>query len=82
MEGTTWGDPPILDNPTDTVTIGDREYLRFFAGDRLRLIGWKEDGNSYWISNSLLNTLSENEMMAIVESIEPAPASDAEEPAV
>src|SRR4029077_16404553 len=44
MEGTTWGDPPILDNPTDSVTVGDREYLRFFAGDRLRLVGWKEDG--------------------------------------
>jgi len=77
MEGTTWGDPPILDNPTDTVVEGDREYLRFFAGDRLRLVGWKQDGNSYWISNSLLNTLSENEMMAIAESVELAPAGPA-----
>jgi LCP family protein required for cell wall assembly len=73
MEGTTWGDPPILDNPSDTLTIGDREYLLFYAGDRLRLVGWKQDGNSYWISNSLLNTLSENEMMAIAESVAPAP---------
>jgi len=77
MEGTTWGDPPILDNPTDTVVDGDREYLRFFAGDRLRLVGWKQDGNSYWISNSLLNTLSENEMMAIAESVELAPPGPA-----
>lgn len=74
VEGTSWGDPPILDNPTTTETIDGREYLLFYAGDRLRLVGFKEDGNAYWVSNSLLNTLSENEMMTIATSLEPAPA--------
>jgi polyisoprenyl-teichoic acid--peptidoglycan teichoic acid transferase len=70
MMGTTWEDPPILESPSMTKTIDGREYLLFYAGDRLRLVGWKEDGNSYWISNSLLETLSENEMLEIAKSVE------------
>ncbi len=73
VEGTSWGDPPILANPSTTATIDGREYLLFYAGDRLRLVGFKEDGNAYWVSNSLLNSLSENEMMTIATSLEPAP---------
>ena len=74
MMGTTWEDPPILDSPSATETIDGREYLLFYAGDRLRLVGWKEDGNSYWVSNSLLDSLSENEMMGIATSVELAPS--------
>ncbi len=73
VEGTSWGDPPILDNPTTTETIDGRQYLLFFAGDRLRLVGFKENGNAYWVSNSLLNSLSENEMMTIATSMKPPP---------
>ncbi len=67
MMGTTWGDPPILDNPSETRVIEGREYLLFYAGDRLRLVGWKQDGNAYWVSNSLLDSLSENEMLGIAD---------------
>lgn len=74
MAGTTWENPPILANPTDTRAIGGREYLLFYAGDRLRLVGWKAAGNAYWVSNSLLASLSERQMLAIAESVERAPA--------
>jgi polyisoprenyl-teichoic acid--peptidoglycan teichoic acid transferase len=73
MMGTTWGDPPILDNPSETREIDGREYLLFYAGDRLRMVGWKEDGNSYWVSNSLLESLSENEMLGIATSVAKPP---------
>ena len=36
--GTTWEDPPILDNPTETREIGGREYDLFYDGDRLRMV--------------------------------------------
>jgi LCP family protein required for cell wall assembly len=76
MMGTTWEDPPILDSPSEVRTVDGREYLLFYAGDRLRLVGWKEDGNAYWISNSLLESLSENEMMAVATSVELAGSGD------
>jgi LCP family protein required for cell wall assembly len=68
VQGTTWKDPPILDNPTEKRTIGGREYLLFFAGDRLRLVAWRTPKAAYWVSNTLLQTLTKRQMMAIARS--------------
>ena len=39
-------------------TIDGREYMLFYDGDRLRLVGWhRRDKASYWVSNTLLQTL-------------------------
>jgi LCP family protein required for cell wall assembly len=69
--GTRWDDPPILDNPSETRQIGGREYLLFYEGDRLQLAGFKTPRGSYWVSNTLLGTLSEAEMLAIAQSMTP-----------
>jgi len=68
LQGTTWKNPPILDKPTDTRTVGGREYQLYFAGDRLRLVAWSTPKASYWISNTLLQTLTTKQMMAIARS--------------
>jgi polyisoprenyl-teichoic acid--peptidoglycan teichoic acid transferase len=68
MQGTTWMDPPILDDPTETRRLGGREYELHFAGDRLRLVAWHTPKAAYWISNTLLQTLSEKQMLAIARS--------------
>ena len=52
FEGTRWKDPPILDNPTDEKTIGDRDYKLYYDGDRLRMVAWQTDQGSFWLSNS------------------------------
>ena len=69
ISGTNWDDPPILENPSETREIDGREYLLFYDGDRLRLVGFKRDGSSYWVINSLLQTLSEEEMISIATSM-------------
>ena len=68
LQGTTWKDPPILDDPTETRRSGGREYELHFAGDRLRLVAWRTPKAAYWISNTLLQTLNERQMMAIARS--------------
>ncbi len=68
LQGTTWKDPPILDDPTEKRTVGGREYELHFAGDRLRLVAWRTPRPSYWISNTLLQTLTKRQMMAIARS--------------
>jgi LCP family protein required for cell wall assembly len=68
LQGTTWKDPPILDDPTDTRRVGGREYELHFAGDRLRLVAWRTPKAAYWISNTLLQTLNVRQMMAIARS--------------
>jgi hypothetical protein len=65
VEGTSWLDPPILDSPSEERTIGGRKYMLYFNGDRLRLVAWKTKRASYWVSNTLLQTLSAREMLGV-----------------
>jgi LCP family protein required for cell wall assembly len=68
LQGLTWKDPPILEDPTEVRRIGRREYELHYDGDRLRLIAWRTPKAVYWISNTLLLTLTEKQMIAIARS--------------
>jgi polyisoprenyl-teichoic acid--peptidoglycan teichoic acid transferase len=63
-----WVDPPILDNPSETRTIHGREYQIFIDGDRVKLIAWHRGDNTYWVSNDLLNTLTNDQMVGLARS--------------
>ncbi len=69
LMGTSWRDPPILQHASEKRTIRGREYLLFYNGDRLRLVGWKTDHASYWISNTLLQNVSAKEMLGVARSL-------------
>ena len=69
LQGTSWREPPILQHPSETRKIKGREYMLFYNGDRLRLVGWKTDRGSYWISNTLLQTLSAKEMLGVARTL-------------
>ena len=68
IQGTRWMDPPILDSPSEERTIKGRKLELHFEGDRLRLVAWRTPKAVYWVSNTLLQTLSEQQMMAIARS--------------
>ncbi len=63
-----WSDPPILSGPSITQTIRDREYEIFLDGDRIRLIAWHRGDNTYWIANSLLRVLTNDQMIGLARS--------------
>jgi LCP family protein required for cell wall assembly len=63
-----WSDPPILDNPSLTKTINGREYDIYVDGDRVPIVAWHRGDNSYWVSNDLLNTLTNDQMIGIARS--------------
>jgi LCP family protein required for cell wall assembly len=63
-----WEDPPILSNPTETRTIHGREYEIFVDGDRVKMMAWHRGENTYWISNDLLQTLTNDQMVGIARS--------------
>ncbi|HWM64751.1 MAG TPA: LCP family protein [Solirubrobacterales bacterium] len=63
-----WSDPPILSGPSITQTIRDREYEIFLDGDRIRLIAWHRGDNTYWIANSLLRVLTNDQMVGMARS--------------
>ncbi|HEU4393408.1 MAG TPA: LCP family protein [Solirubrobacterales bacterium] len=63
-----WGDPPILGNPSETKTINGREYEIFADSGRIKLIAWHRGDNSYWVSNDLLQSLSNDQMVGMARS--------------
>jgi polyisoprenyl-teichoic acid--peptidoglycan teichoic acid transferase len=65
LQGTTWTKPPILQSPHETHTIHGRKFSYYWDGTRLRLVAWHAKGAVYWISNTLLLTLSNKQMTAI-----------------
>jgi LCP family protein required for cell wall assembly len=64
-----WEDPPILDGASVTQTIKGREYSLYFAGAKLHMVAFQENGASYWVVNTLLNRLSNETMLAIARGL-------------
>jgi LCP family protein required for cell wall assembly len=69
VEGTNWKAPPILDNPSESRTMRGRSYELFYDGTRLRLVAWRTSGAVYWVSNTLLQTLTNKQMLGIAQSL-------------
>jgi polyisoprenyl-teichoic acid--peptidoglycan teichoic acid transferase len=63
-----WEDPPILDDPTETTTVNGREYSIYTDSGKIKLVAWHRGENTYWISNSLQQSLTNEQMMGIAES--------------
>lgn len=63
-----WPDPPILDDPAEVKEINGREFKFFTDGGQIKLIAWHRGENSYWISNDLLESLSNDQMIGMARS--------------
>jgi len=63
-----WSDPPILDDPSLTKEINGREYDIYVDGENVKLVAWRRGENSYWISNDLLRTLTNEQMIGLARS--------------
>jgi hypothetical protein len=71
LEGTTWQQPPILNNPSQTIQLGGRTVQLYFEGRRIRLIAWHDGGAVYWLVNTLQNILTNRQMLAIAAAAKP-----------
>jgi polyisoprenyl-teichoic acid--peptidoglycan teichoic acid transferase len=69
VQGTTWQNPPILNNPTQTRTVGGKKLMLFAAGGRLADVAWRTPQGVYWISNTLTNDVGNQQMVAIAASL-------------
>ena len=57
-----------LDEPHETKEIGDRTFNLYYDNDRLRMVSWENDDAVYWISNTLLLSLTNSQMLSIAAS--------------
>jgi LCP family protein required for cell wall assembly len=65
---TTWQDPPILADPTSTITRGGRTYDLYTAGGKLQEIAWHVGATRVWLTNTLRDTVSNAELIALAQS--------------
>jgi polyisoprenyl-teichoic acid--peptidoglycan teichoic acid transferase len=69
IQGMNWKSPPILDDPSDEIRMAGRKYQLFYDGNRLRLVAWRTPRAVYWVSNTLSETLTNKQMLAIARSL-------------
>lgn len=68
---TTWQDPPALDSPTTTVRHNGRTYDVWTEGGHIRQIAWQIGPTRAWITNTLLDELSNPQMIGLAASCRP-----------
>jgi len=74
IQGTTWKNAPILDDPSEKRIIDDKEFELFYDGRKLRLVALRTDEAVYYVSNTLSLTLTNAQMLDLAASLRPAKA--------
>ena len=69
LMGTSWRDPPILQHESEKRKIRGREYLLFYNGDRLRMVGWKTDHGRVLDLEHPAPDVSAKEMLGVARSL-------------
>jgi hypothetical protein len=65
---TSWVDAPAASGGREVKHDGT-VFTIVGAGDKVERIWWKTDGVLYWVSNTLSHLLSEDELLAVAESM-------------
>jgi LCP family protein required for cell wall assembly len=71
IQMTDWDDAPSLKDPNDTEVIKGREYAFYYDGPNLHMVVLKDGDATYWVVNTVLNTLSNETMLEIAKGLPP-----------
>jgi LCP family protein required for cell wall assembly len=71
VEETTWNSAPIFANPSFTLIHHGQKYLVYTTGGQIQMVALRTPRATYWVSNTILNELSNSTMIAIAESLRP-----------
>jgi LCP family protein required for cell wall assembly len=67
FEGTDWLNPPLFAH-SHTQSINHRAYRIVDDGSHIHVVGWRSGRVLYWVTNTLLEELSNSQMLAIARS--------------
>jgi polyisoprenyl-teichoic acid--peptidoglycan teichoic acid transferase len=68
LQGTTWPDPPLLQEATGSVRIRGRDALVATSGGKVLWIAWRRGHGVHWVSNTLTQALTSTQMVALAEA--------------
>jgi LCP family protein required for cell wall assembly len=71
IQQTDWEDAPVLRQPSTRRRIKGREYDLYFNGAKLHMIALRGEEARYWVVNTLLDSISNETMIAIAKGLRP-----------
>jgi LCP family protein required for cell wall assembly len=73
IQMTRWADAPALADKSISQRIGGRDYDLYYTGSKLHMVVLRSGGATYWVTNTLLDSLSNETMLAIARGLRPLP---------
>ena len=73
IQESDWADAPILGDKSLTQRVGGREFDLYYTGSHLHMVVLRDNGATYWVVNTLLDSLSNETMLAIARGLRPLP---------
>jgi hypothetical protein len=73
IQETPWADAPALADKSITQRIGGRDFDLYYSGSNLHMVVLRDRGATYWVVNTLLNSLSNETMLRIARGLRPLP---------
>jgi LCP family protein required for cell wall assembly len=71
IEETKWKDAPILSGRSFRHVLGGRTFDLYYSGSHLHMVVLRDNDATYWVVNTLLDTLSNETMLAIARGLRP-----------
>ena len=71
IQESNWNDAPALQDKNLSEVIKGRQYDFYFNGPHLHMIVLRAGGASYWVVNTLLDSMSNETMLAIAKGLRP-----------
>jgi LCP family protein required for cell wall assembly len=71
IQQTTWEDAPVLGAKNVYRRLGKRDYDLYFDGAHLHMVVLRTDEATYWVVNTLRDSLSNETMLAIARGLRP-----------
>ena len=66
-----WPEAPAIRGPNEKVTLAGREYELHYSGSKLHMVVLRRGGATYWVVNTLLDSLSNETMLAVAKGLQP-----------
>ena len=74
IQQTSWQDAPVLESKNVTRRLGKRDFDLYYDGSQLHMVVLRTDKATYWVVNTLRDTLSNETMLSIARGLRPLDA--------
>jgi LCP family protein required for cell wall assembly len=71
VQMTDWDEAPVLSERNFVRSIKGRRYELHYTGPKLHMVVLRQGGATYWVVNTLLDSLSNETMLAIAKGLKP-----------